>query len=117
MNVSIRHLLSIFFFLGAIATPTFAFDSTLTSDEPHSTTDSTCERAAMRYTSELQIIAAQVRGWNASDRVTKSGEDRSDSDLTQKLSEESDALAGIKKLDSVFSDYVMAKYIQRIRHS
>lgn len=107
MNRSIKHITILFIGIGVVTTPTFAFESTISSEI----------NSPPRRLTELEKIAEQVRGWNAQeDEETESADSTSSDELVEEHApiEESQE---IKKLDSVFFDYVMATYIARVRRS
>ena len=120
MKTSIKHLSILFLFMGVVVTPTFAFESAPLTDVDLAVSDSTSDRSPAPHPTELQKIAEQVRGWNAPDDQATESDESSDSTSSDERFEErdsSDESQEIKKLDSIFFDYVMAKYIERVRRS
>ena len=120
MKTSIKHLSILSLFMGVVVTPTFAFEWAPRTDMDIAVSDSTSVRSPAPQPTELQKIAEQVRGWNAPDDQATESDESSDSTSSEERFEERDPVEEtqeIKKLDSIFFDYVMAKYIERIRRS
>lgn len=119
MKTSLKHIATLLLFAGVVVTPTFAFEPTSPRDIDLVVGTATSNPSSALPLTELQKIAAQLRGWNVPDtKATESDENRENGDST--AYEEHDRVEEpqeIKKLDSVFFEYVMAKYIERVRRS
>jgi hypothetical protein len=118
MNIAIKCLIPLTLFVGIIAKPTFAFDSVPLSDRD--LLDLAHGRSALHAPSELQKIAAEVRRWSNQNKRVARRNDLTDQTSNYEQVEDDDPVKEvqeIKKLDKIFFDYVMAKFIQRIRRS
>ena len=118
MNKSIRHIITLILFVGIVVTPTFAFESSPTAELGSSLSDATLDRSPAPYPSKLKKIAAQLSSWDTLRDGISQDDELTEATSLEEPVEEEDAEEGpqeIKKLDKVFRDYVMAKFIRRTR--
>ncbi|MEN9846986.1 MAG: hypothetical protein RIS36_2133 [Pseudomonadota bacterium] len=116
MKTSIKHIATLLLFAGVVVTPTFAFEPTSPPDIDLVVGTATSNPSSALPLTELQKIAAQVRGWNVADTNATKSDENGDSTAYEEHDRVEEPQE-IKKLDSVFFDYVMAKYIERVRRS
>ena len=115
MTRSIKHIAILFIGIGVVATPTFAFESTTSSE-----LSSRSIYSPSLQPTELQKIAEQVRGWKTPEDEATENDAGTDSTSSEEPFEEPvpiEESQEIKKLDTAFFDYVMAKFIERVRRS
>ena len=120
MNTSTKHIATLILVIGVVATPTFAFESTASSEQEYPGLAAASINSPAPYRTELQKIAEQVRGWNPPEHEATERDQSTDLTSSDERFEEPapfEESQEIKKLDSVFFDYVMAKYIERVRRS
>jgi hypothetical protein len=120
MRSSLNYLILISLFVGAVVTPTFAFNEATSSENEVTDLVSARGKSPLQPSSELRKIAAQVRGWTGRAISVQSDTESTDTAFENKTSGESDdhvQESEITKLDQVFFTYVMSKYIKRVRLS
>jgi hypothetical protein len=118
MNTSIKHIITLILFVGIVVTPTFAFESSPTGELNGSLSETTSGRPPAPYPSKLKKIAAQLSSWDTIRDGLGQSEKLTEASTMEEPVEEDDAeedTQEIKKLDKVFRDYVMAKFIRRDR--
>ena len=108
-------------FVGILTTPTFAFDH----DSGPASVDTIGLASSIQRSpapaSELKKIAAQLAVWDSPTKVVREDvvnydDSESFGDEGVEGDEETQPESGeIKKLDNVFRDYVMAKYMKFLR--
>jgi hypothetical protein len=120
MSTTIKHLTPLLLFIGAVTTPTFAFDVGLASQTAALERSDYTTSSSFAHSPELLKIADHVRSWKAPPaEAARDYEVTHTTSPDEAVEEEAgpDGDQEIKKLDNVLSAYVMTKYIKRIRRS
>jgi hypothetical protein len=120
MKSSIKYVIPLSLLVGAVVTPTFAFNEVTASVTELSDLNSAHEDTSVSPTNELQKIAAQLRSWNSQAMSNNKQWELTDTVYEKETSEERNVYEEemeITKLDQVFFTYVMSKFIKPVRLS
>ena len=128
MHHVIKHIIASVLFISILATPKLAFDYVRSPVSLDPTLTPQVVKTSVKPLSELQKIAAQVRGWSSTtpsldpslkqeigataSSISWGNEDESEEDESEIEEEEAPEII---RLDKVFFDYVMNTYVKRIQ--